>query len=424
MKSPKGILGPVSGMRPSSLAWLGFLAATIAVGGWAYLIQFTTGLIVTDMRNVAIWGLYMVNFIFFIGLSAGGIIIAASTYVFGAERYKPVSRLAAFLAAVSVAVAVFSIIADMGRPERALNLFFFAKLESPLIWDLIVISSYLGISMVDVWFMCRADFVRKGSFLAFGSKDISDESIKRDKKIVKAISFVALPTAVLLHSVTAWIFGLQIARPWWNSALLAPVFLASAIVSGLALLIVTALAATRLNLIRVEAGVFRDLAKLLAAIVPIDFFLKFTEVLSRLWPASPVELEPLMLVLTGPYSLLFIVEWTIGGIVPFIILVYPKTRNNLKAIALSAVLLVIGVFAYRIEILMPGLVQPLFSPPPGQSLGQYIPGVGSYTLLGTYFPTWIEIAVTAALIATGALVVTLALRIVPFTVESKQTGHG
>jgi len=117
------------------------------------------------------------------------------------------------MALVCVAVAAATIVADLGRPDRVLNLFLFPQFNSPFLWDLIVITSYLAISLVDLWFMCRADFARKRSIFAFGSRDISDRAVERDKKIVKAISFVALPTAIMLHSVTAWIFGLQTARP-------------------------------------------------------------------------------------------------------------------------------------------------------------------------------------------------------------------
>lgn len=399
-----------------SVAWLAVLVVMLAVGAWAYGTQLLTGLIVTSMRNVVVWGLYMVTFIFFVGLSAGGLIISSSTYVFGAERYKPLSRLAVLLAAVCVLVAALAIVADLGRPDRVLNLFTNPQPNSPLIWDLAVIFAYLAISLTDFWFMVRADLVRRGSVLAFGSKDISEKAIARDRKIVKTISFVALPTAVLLHSVTAWIYGLQIARPWWNTAILAPVFLASAMVSGLSLLILTSLIALRSGVLarghqHLEA--ISEIGRLLMVVVLIDFFLKFTEILSRAWPAAEAELTALLNVMTGTFSPFFLLEWTLGGIVPFVILAYPRTRRTTLGLAVSSFLLIVGVFAYRVDLLLPGLVAPDLAFPPGLSLGENLPGIGSYALRGQYFPTWIEIAVTAALIAIGALIVTIVSRIVP-----------
>jgi molybdopterin-containing oxidoreductase family membrane subunit len=396
-------------------AWLAVLFATMGVGAIAYFaFQFTTGLIVTGMRDIVVWGLYIITFIFFIGLSAGGLIISSSSHVFGVERWKPISRLATFMAAVCVAIAGVTIVADLGRPDRVLNLFLSPQFDSPFLWDLTVIMSYLVISLVDLWFMCRADFARKHSIFALGTKDISEQAIARDQKIVKAISFVALPAAIMLHSVTAWIFGLQMARPWWNTAILAPVFLASAMVSGLALIILVALVARRQGILDIDLSLLYEIGKLLAVVVLVDFFLKSAELLTLFWPNAEAELARLSLVTTGPFSSLFLIEWTIGGIVPLVLLAYPRTRQTTLGLAIASILLVVGVFAYRIELILPGFVNPLVSLPPGQALGQYIPGIGSYAVTGAYSPTWVEYAVTGAMIAFGAFIVTIAAKIVPF----------
>jgi molybdopterin-containing oxidoreductase family membrane subunit len=401
-------------------AWLVLLIAIMGVGAWAWLaFQFSTGLIVTGMRDIVFWGLYIIVFIFFIGLSAGGLIISSSSHVFGIERWKPISRLATLLAFVCVTVAAATIVADLGRPDRVLNLFLLAQFNSPFIWDLLVVTSYLVISLVDLWFMCRVDFVKKNSILAFGTKDISDRAIARDKNIVKVISFVALPTAIMLHSVTAWIFGLQMARPWWNTAILAPVFLASAMVSGLALVILTALIANRRGTTNIDLGILQEIGKLLAVVVLIDFFLKSAELLTLFWPQADIELARLSLVTTGPFNPLFLVEWTIGGIVPLLILAYPRTRNTTLGLAVASILLIVGVFAYRIELVVPGLVAPLISLPPGTALGQYIPVIGSYAPTGNYSPTWVEYAVTGAMIALGAFIVTIGVKIIPFSGSKK-----
>jgi molybdopterin-containing oxidoreductase family membrane subunit len=403
-------------------AWLAVLFATMGIGAIAYFaFQFTTGLIVTGMRDIVVWGLYIITFIFFIGLSAGGLIISSSSHVFSVERWKPISRLATFMAAVCVAIAGVTIVADLGRPDRVLNLFLSPQFDSPFLWDLTVIMSYLVISLVDLWFMCRVDFARKHSIFALGTKDISDRAIARDEKIVKAISFVALPAAIMLHSVTAWIFGLQMARPWWNTAILAPVFLASAMVSGLALIILVALIARRRGILDIDLSLLYEIGKLLAVVVLVDFFLKSAEILTLFWPNASAELARLSLVTTGPFSSLFLVEWTIGGIVPLILLVYPRTRKTTLGLAIASILLVVGVFAYRIELILPGFVAPLVSLPPGQALGQYMPGVGSYAVTGAYSPTWVEYAVTGAMIAFGAFIVTIGVKIIPFR-GSRNTG--
>jgi molybdopterin-containing oxidoreductase family membrane subunit len=218
----------------------------------------------------------------------------------------------------------------------------------------------------------------------------------------------------MLHSVTAWIFGLQMARPWWNTAILAPVFLASAMASGLALVILTALILRRRGVLNVDLDVLSYVAKILAVVVLVDFFLKVAELLTMYWPNAAAELSRLDLVTTGPFSPLFLIEWTIGGIVPFVIFAYPKTRKSAAWLGVGSLLLIIGVFAYRIELILPGFAVPLIALPPGQAIGQYIPGASSYVVISSYFPTWVEIAATSAVIALGALIVTIATKIIPF----------
>ena len=406
----------ITGLLTLSNAWLALLVVIMGIGAFAWLAyQFTTGLIVTGMRDIIAWGLYIITFIFFIGLSAGGLIISSSSHVFGVERWKPIARLATLMAFVCVAVAGVTIVLDLGQPLRLLNLFTSPQIDSPFIWDLTVVMSYMIISVVDLWFMCRTDLAKKHSIFAFGMNDLSDRAVARDHKAVKVISFVALPAAIMLHSVTAWIFGLQTARPWWNTAVLAPVFLVSAMVSGLALLIVIALIVMWRGLLELDMSVLYEIGKLLAVVLLVDFFLKSAELLTEYWPQTDPSLARLSLVTAGPFTPLFILEWIIGGIIPLAILVYPRTRKNIAGLMIACVLIIVGVFAYRIELIVPGFVVPLIALPPGQSLGQYIPGVGSYAVTGTYTPTWVEYAVTSAMFALGAFIVTIAARIIPFT---------
>jgi dimethyl sulfoxide reductase membrane subunit len=402
-------------------AWLALLIVIMGIGAYAWFgYQFTQGLIVTGMRNIVVWGLYIIVFIFFIGLSAGGLIISSSSHVFGIERWKPIARLATLMAFVCVAVAAATIVADLGRPDRVLNLFLHPQFYSPFMWDLTVVTSYLIISVVDLWFMCRADLAKRNSILAFGMKDLSERAIARDHKMVKIISFIALPAAIMLHSVTAWIFGLQMARPWWNTAVLAPVFLASAMVSGLALLIATALIAKQRRLLDIDMSLLYEIGKLLAVVLLVDFFLKVAELLTMFWPQAEAELAHLSLVTSGPFSSLFLIEWIIGGFIPLAILAYPKTRKTAAGLMVASVLLIVGVFSYRMELILPAFTAPLIELPPGQSVGEFISGLGSYAVTGQYIPTWVEYAVSGAMIALGAFIVSIASKIIPFSTKSSE----
>ena len=194
------------------------LAALTLAGIAAWIYQLMGGLGVTGMNNGASWGIYTICFMFFVGLSAGGLIVASSASVFGIARFKAVAVPAVILSTVCICLAGMFVLIDLGGIHRVWRMFTGPNFMSPLLWDMVVIACYLIINVLYLYFMCSA---------------------KADPKKVEIISRFALPIAILVHSVTAWIFGLQISREGWHTAILAPIFVASAMDSGLALLILS-----------------------------------------------------------------------------------------------------------------------------------------------------------------------------------------
>jgi len=395
------------------IGWSVFLLILIGAGIYAWAIQLQEGLTVTGMRNIVSWGVYITLFAFFVGISAGGLIVSSSAHVFGIEEFKPVAKVATTLAAACVAVAAISIIPDLGRPERIPYLILYGNPISPLIWDFTVIMVYLILCIVDLWFMLRADLARKGSKFTFGFDDTSPQAVARDGKVVKAISFIALPTAIMLHTVTAWIFGTQIARSWWYTALIAPIFLASAMISGLALVILTILALQWRSSIKLPDKTLNTLAKLLAVIIPIDLFLIGNDFVIRLWAAAPSETLPLTLIFEGPFFPFFIYEWIVGALLPFLLLLHPKLRVKPKVLGLAALLVLTGVLAYRVELVVPAYIYPPIVFPPGISRGEYGAGASSFNLYGIYYPTWVELTIGVALFSIIAFIVTVIVRAFP-----------
>ncbi len=123
----------------SAKIWVGVLGLIVlwAFGSWIY--QLTQGLIVTGMRDEVSWGLYVTTFAFFVGLSAGGLIMASAAEVFGATSLRPLARIGVLSAAACVLLAAIELIPDLGRPERVLNLFRYPNWSSPMIWDVIIV---------------------------------------------------------------------------------------------------------------------------------------------------------------------------------------------------------------------------------------------------------------------------------------------
>ncbi|MEQ6378268.1 NrfD/PsrC family molybdoenzyme membrane anchor subunit [Bacillaceae bacterium S4-13-56] len=377
-------------------AWtvtLGILSL-LGIGAWIY--QLTQGLVVTGMNNIVSWGLYITGFMFFVGLSAGGLIVSSSATVFNIKQFKAIAKPAVLLSTVCIIAAALLIVVDLGSPERILNLFIHPEFNSPLIWDVFIITIYLGISLFYLYHMTRPN---------------------PNEKAIKILSSIALPVAVLVHSVTAWIFGLQIARPTWHSALMAPLFVSSALASGLALLLVVIVALNKFRLFEVKKTLISTLAGLLCVFIAVDVFFVFSEVLTALFPAEERLMAYTNQMLTGSLAPFFWGEVILGAFIPFMILIFRKNRENMTLIVLASALVVIGVFFKRVWLLFSSLLLPLLDYAPGVTLGKYnlpdsfqtgrevVPNI--WATLGSYTPSWVEISIIIGVLALITLIYTL-----------------
>lgn len=377
--------------------WLALVGLLTAGGLAAWIIQLSEGMVVTDMRNVTVWGVYIVGFMFFVGLSAGGLIISSAGKVFGIERFEPFAKIATFLSFTAIVVAAVSIVPDIGRPERLWHLIRYPNFSSPLLWDVIAIGTYLVLSAVYLWMMVRAD------------------AGKVSKKALKRMAVAALVAAVAVHSVTAWIFGLQISRPFWNSALLAPFFIVSALVSGTALLLGVLIVLRRLRAVAVGDDELAYIGRLLAVFILVEMFFLASEILTEAYPGAPEGLEAVQLLLGGVGAPMFWVEVVLGGIVAATLLLHPRTRTSGAWVGVASLLTLVGVFFYRFNLLMTGFTLPLVELP-GVETG---PSSPNDLLLQTlekglgYFPSAIEWGIFAGLVALGALLFTLGFRYLP-----------
>lgn len=370
--------------------WMAFLIALMGLGFAVWLHQLSNGLTVTGMNNVVSWGLYIIAFMYFVGLSAGGLIVVAGAQLAGTEQFRPLSRLAVVLSGAAIVVAALFVLPDLGHPERVYRIVISGQFYSPLVWDVIVIVAFLAIAGVDLWLLTRPR-VRESA--------------------VTVMAIVSLPVAILLASVDAWIFGLLVARPFWNSPLLAPMFISSALVSGMGLLLVVTVVLRKLNVLKVEQGVVESVGKLMVWFIAIDLFLLFAEVLTAIASNVPDHRDQTMLLLSGKLAPFFWPEVILGGLVPFVILALPQTRRKNGLLGLVGALAVGGILLKRLNIMMASMSLPLIELAPGQSFGRYVePGERFWLRLGDYTPTWVEWSIAAGIVAFGALLVTLGVR--------------
>ncbi len=378
--------------------------AAVALWGLYTLVfrQWRLGLGVTGMNTPTYWGVYIVNFAYFIGLSAGGILVSALAHVGGLRRYAPVSRLAEVLAIISLVLAMIFILVDLGRPERFVNLFVYGwtqRWQSPLVWDVTVVLAYLLLALGLFYYGTRADAARAGvsgllGRLLAGRSDLSAEALERDRRRLRVLAFVSVPGAVALHSITAWIFGLMVARPGWHTALLAPLFVTSAIVSGLALVTVVAYLSRRALGAGIGEDTIRGLGRLLLWLLPVLGYLMFSELLTAMYAGGAAHVAVFRDMISGRFSGFFWYNFIFGLLLPFVLLLLDRGRSAGVA-ALAAALVVVGVWTERYLLIVPSQVNiPLYPQ-------------------GSYAPTGAEWAIMAGVYAFGALLYLAVARRVP-----------
>jgi len=306
------------------------LAILALAAGFTYWRQLTTGMGVTGLNRPSYWGLYIVNCVFFVGVSAGGIFIASLVHAFGLKHFESVARIAELMAISCVLMAVMSLFVNLCWPNRMHYILLYANKTSPIFWDMLNVTIYFFISLTYGYFGTRSDLARlikikpKAAWffrlLALGYTDLSARAQKRDQAILKVLSVMGLIGALGMHSVTAWILGLTKARPGWFNAIMAPLFIVSAAVSGLALLIVSVIVTRRLLRLRIEDEVIRRLGQILLFLVPVLCYFLFAEMLTVFYGKEPAEMQVFKVMMHGPYAFLFWGHLLLGLILPVLLL--------------------------------------------------------------------------------------------------------
>jgi len=380
------------------------LVLLIGLGVYTYSFQFIEGLGVTGLNKPVFWGLYIANFIFCVGLSAGGIAVSAMVHILNKEEMKPVAIIAEILSISFLILAALFIVLDLGQPTRLFYVIWNANFSSPLLWDVTIINSYLILCSALLFFSARAQVVKAASghparlmflrVLTLGYTDVSEASLKWDRRILKTLAIVSIPGAVALHSVTAWILGLVKGQPGWNTPILAPLFISSALASGLAGVIVAVWAARRLFKIHIEDKIIFQLATFLFLSIPVLAYLLFTEFLTVGYSGSPTHIQVLEEILWGRFSRIFWFDTIVGILIPFVLLGLPWTRTP-GWIVVASLLVVVGVFAERTYLLLPSLMRG-----------------GPLDMTNSYGPTSTEWTLMAAAYSLGLLLFLLAGRLI------------
>lgn len=373
-----------SGQTASSKAAKPVMAvcAVLVIAAFAaWIFQQANGLSATGMNNATSWGAYICMFMFFVGLSAGGLIVASSASVFGIKPFKAIAKPAILLSTVCICAAGAFVLIDLGNISNVWRMLTGLNFTSPLAWDMCVITCYLVLNLIYLYLYTRPN---------------------PDARKQKIASCFALPIAILVHSVTAWIFGLEIAREWY-SAIMAPLFVASALDSGLALLLIVLAILNATGTFKTDRSLITTLAGLLAVFVAADGYLVGCEILTMAYPGGDGMAYALSLA-AGPTAPYFWFEILAGIVLAFILLAPRKLREKTPVLIFACVLNVLGVLCKRIWLLFTAFLEPNVTGAPGITVGNAnLVGSTSFVQGGTYAPTAIEIVVIAGVIAACVL---------------------
>lgn len=397
-------------------AWIAFLLGVIAWGAWALYLQITKGHIVTGMRDHVVWGIYIANFIFFIGISYAGAVISGILYLVDAPWRKPIIRIAELITVISTIIGPVYILLCVGRFDRLHYLLIHGRLQSPITWDVLAISTYLVGSIIFLYLALIKDFalLRESPGLKvapwkrklYGWLSLGYTNTAGQQKILNRtntlMAIMIIPMAIVVHSVLSWIFGMTL-RPGWHSTIFGPYFVVAAIYSGTGVLIVVMWAFRKIYKLEewITRQHFNYLAIILIVLGAIYGYFTFSEYMTGWYGSEKWEMELLhRLFDPAQYGWWFLLTNLFGILVPIFVLAVPRFRT-IRVITVVAFLMVMAMWVKRYLIIVPTLETPLL---PIQDIRpEYV----------KYSITWVEWALTAAGVATFLLLFTLASKFVP-----------
>ena len=326
-------LGPPGGGHKFLVIGLALVVAWAVV---AYIHQLRIGLAATAMSDYFSWGVYIVNFVFFIGISMAGSLISAMLRLSNAHWRHPISRLAEAITVFSLLVAGPMIIIDMGRPDRFLHVILYGRLQSPILWDVLSLTSYLAGSFLYLYVPMIPDLAilrdapglsrwRKTLYRALAMRWNGTADQHRNlERAVSVMAIVILPVAVSIHTVTAWLFGMTL-RPGWHSTIIGPDFVIGALYSGVAA-VITAIVLFRYFLhlqAHIPVDHLRKLAKLMLVFGLAYAYFVINEHVGAAYTGEGAERPLLEKMITGHYALQFWAMIFVGLVVPLLMLVTP-----------------------------------------------------------------------------------------------------
>ncbi len=394
--------------------WVTLLVLLILWAFYALAMQIMHGHIVTGMRDNVVWGIYIVNFVFFMGVSYAGALIGGSLLLFQAKWRGPVLRFAELLTIISLLIGPLFILLCIGRLDRLPYLLMYPRIQSPITWDVIAISTDLIGCVIFLWLVLIRDFARLRdeaglkiskwrrklyTFLALGYRGLPEQE-KRLKLTKNIMAAMIIAIAIIVYSVLAWIFSVTL-QPGWDSTIFGPYFVIAAVYSGAGVLIIIMWLYRKI--FHLEAYItkkhFVSIGVVMMVLAMFFAYFTFSEYLTKWYGQKEMD-SKLLNHLFNDYYYTFLFANYISILVPIVIVGIRKFRS-ITSITIAAVISVLGLWFNRYLIVVPTLEIPFL--PIQDTRPDWI----------SYSGTWVEYSLTLGGIALFCLLFTLATKLVP-----------
>lgn len=396
------------------IIWVIFLSVVIIIGLIAYIDQVRKGQVVTNMRDYALWGIYISNFVFFVATSFVGSVTVAILRLTNNTWRTPLVRIAEIITLAAIVMAGITIMIDMARPDRLLNLFLYARLQSPITWDVIIIPTTIALSFLLLYFPLLPDLaiLKKhyektkpklskwyGKLSLNWTGSVAQKALQ--EKSIKIIAILIIPVSVILQTIDAWLFSTTY-RIGWDSTNMGAYFISGAFVAGLGALITMVYVIRRVR--RLENYIteyhFDKLGKFLGFACLTYLYFNINEYLIPIFTAPVEEDIHLSALVSGEWAPLFWFAQIVGLLLPLIILLFKKGRKPLPMLIVG-LMVVLGSWWKRYIIVIPTLLHP------------FLPIEGVPESWHHYFPSLHEWLITIATLAMALLIITILVRYLP-----------
>lgn len=370
-------------LKGSKNYWLLLLAllTIIGIGFATYMEQFSFGLGITGMSRDVSWGFYIAQFTFLVGVAAGGVMLVLPYYLHDYKKFGRIAILGEFLAVAACSMCMLFIVADMGQPLRVANVFLNATPQSVLLWDSLVLNGYLILNIVIGWKLLEAERnnVKPAGWL-------------------KPLIYLSIPFAFGIHTVTAFLYAGLPGRGFWLTAVLAPRFLASAFAAGPSFLILLCFIVRKFTKFDPGIDAMRTLMKIITYALIANVFFFLCEIFTVMYSGIPSHMAHIKYLFVGYHGHAALVPWMWTSMILMFsaigLLLFPKIRNNEKAMPFLCIMVFIGTWIDK------GL---------GMISGGFVPSpMHAYT---EFVPTLKEIIISVGIYGVGFLILTILYKI-------------